>query len=266
MGSTRPDRTFPGQASELGKSGYVNTPQGQYAVANQVPCLPGPGTSRYQKSGSQSAAGTRGARRGGRERVVGLSGRIFPPTALIADKHCEPSVRQGASPQVARSGMGSPLNRSCAGQRPAARVGVAGPTPGLTCGFCSVGCRFTPVKWRAQTVITRGSRSAAHVLGQQVSDQRERCLPLILGEIVPGPEAAGARAREEPCGLAPRAGSASGHSRRRAAPRTGGAHSVEPVHQAARAGRRPPANTAVGRARAPISATGSPSTTSRSAS
>jgi integrase len=37
------------------------------------------------------------------------------------------------------------------------------------------------------TVITRGSRSAAHVLGQQVSDQRERCLPLILGEIVPGP-------------------------------------------------------------------------------
>jgi hypothetical protein len=26
------------------------------------------------------------------------------------------------------------------------------------------------------------------VLGQQVSDQRERCLPLILGEIVPGPE------------------------------------------------------------------------------
>jgi len=37
------------------------------------------------------------------------------------------------------------------------------------------------------TVITRGSHSAAHVLGQQVSDQRERCLPLILGEIVPGP-------------------------------------------------------------------------------
>jgi hypothetical protein len=27
VGSTRPDRTFPGQASELGKSGYVNTPQ-----------------------------------------------------------------------------------------------------------------------------------------------------------------------------------------------------------------------------------------------
>ena len=30
------------------------------------------------------------------------------------------------------------------------------------------------------TVITRGSHSAAHVLGQQVSDQRERCLPLTL--------------------------------------------------------------------------------------
>jgi hypothetical protein len=43
------------------------------------------------------------------------------------------------------------------------------------------------------TVITRGSRSAAHVLGQQVSDQRERCLPLILGEIVPGPELSGMR-------------------------------------------------------------------------
>jgi hypothetical protein len=31
------------------------------------------------------------------------------------------------------------------------------------------------------------SSRLAHVLGQQVSDQRERCLPLILGEIVPGP-------------------------------------------------------------------------------
>ena len=38
------------------------------------------------------------------------------------------------------------------------------------------------------------------------------------------------------------------------------------VRQAAPAGRRPPANTAAGRARAPISATGSPSATSRSAS
>src|SRR6266568_2550511 len=52
--------------------------------------------------------------------------------------------------------QGSPLNRSCAGQRPAARVGVAGPTPGLTCGFCSVGCRFTPVKWRAQSAVLHG--------------------------------------------------------------------------------------------------------------
>jgi hypothetical protein len=49
--------------------------------------------------------------------------------------------------------QGSPLNRSCAGQRPVARTGVAGPTPSLTCGFCSVGRRFTPVKWRAQTAV-----------------------------------------------------------------------------------------------------------------
>src|SRR5271163_426930 len=45
---------------------------------------------------------------------------------------------------------GSPLKRSCAGQRPAARVGAAGPNPGLTCGFCGVGRRSTPAKWRAQ--------------------------------------------------------------------------------------------------------------------
>ena len=44
--------------------------------------------------------------------------------------------------------LGSPLNRSCAGQRPAVRVGVAGPNPGLTCGFCIVGRRSTPVRWR----------------------------------------------------------------------------------------------------------------------
>ena len=55
-------------------------------------------------------------------------------------------------------GQGSPLNRSCAGQRPAARVGVAGPTPGLTCGFCSFGRRFTPVKWRAQSAVARAGR------------------------------------------------------------------------------------------------------------
>jgi hypothetical protein len=33
----------------------------------RVPCPPGPGMSRYQNSGSQSAAGARGPRRGGRE-------------------------------------------------------------------------------------------------------------------------------------------------------------------------------------------------------
>ena len=43
-------------------------------------------------------------------------------------------------------------------------------------------------------------------------------------------------------------------------------HVCRLVRHAARAGRRPPANTAAGRSRAPISATGSPSTTSRSAS
>src|SRR2546426_11436327 len=65
-------------------------------------------------------------------RVVGLSGRIFPPTALIADKHA-----------------------SCPSGR-AYRRRSRGPVSRIT-------------------VITRGSRSAAHVLGQQASDQRERC-------------------------------------------------------------------------------------------
>ena len=48
---------------------------------------------------------------------------------------------------------GSPLNRSCAGQRPAARVGVAGAGSGLTCGFWSVDRRSTPAKWRARTLL-----------------------------------------------------------------------------------------------------------------
>ena len=55
---------------------------------------------------------------------------------------------------IDNSAPGSPLKRSCAGQRPAARVGAAGPNPGLTCGFCSVGRRSTPVKWRARTALT----------------------------------------------------------------------------------------------------------------
>jgi hypothetical protein len=42
--------------------------------------------------------------------------------------------------------MGYSRNRSCAGQRPAARVGLGGPDPCLTCGFCSVDRRSTPVK------------------------------------------------------------------------------------------------------------------------
>jgi hypothetical protein len=50
-------------------------------------------------------------------------------------------------------GRGSPFNRSCAGQRPAARIGVAGAGSGLTCGFCSVDRRSTPAKWRARSGI-----------------------------------------------------------------------------------------------------------------
>ena len=69
-----------------------------------------------------------------------------------------------------KTAQGSPLNRSCAGQRPAARVGVAGPTPGLTCGFCSVGRRFTPVKWRARRQLLCAS-SRARIPHQ---DQRQR--------------------------------------------------------------------------------------------
>jgi hypothetical protein len=42
--------------------------------------------------------------------------------------------------------MGYSRNRSCAGQRLAARVGLGGLDPGLTCGFCSVDRRSTPVK------------------------------------------------------------------------------------------------------------------------
>ena len=70
---------------------------------------------------------------------------------------------------VHNADQGSPLNRSCAGQRPAARVGVAGPTPGLTCGFCSVGRRFTPVKWRAQTcrLFTIGDAPRDRLSGAQ---------------------------------------------------------------------------------------------------
>ena len=49
---------------------------------------------------------------------------------------------------------GSPLNRSCAGQRPAARVGVAGAGSGLTCGFVEfVDRRSTPAEWRARTLL-----------------------------------------------------------------------------------------------------------------
>jgi hypothetical protein len=43
-------------------------------------------------------------------------------------------------------GRGYSRNRSCAGQRLAARVGLGGLDPGLTCGFCSVFRRSTPVK------------------------------------------------------------------------------------------------------------------------
>ena len=62
-----------------------------------------------------------------------------------------PNVRRASNRR-----RGSPLNRSCASQRPATRVGAAEPDPGLTCGFCSVGRRSTPVKWRARTAVTCG--------------------------------------------------------------------------------------------------------------
>jgi hypothetical protein len=70
----------------------------------------------------------------------GITGRTLTVALLMTELTCRRLTRKGA--------QGSALNRSFAGQRPAARVDVAGPTPSLTCGFSSVGRRFTPVKWR----------------------------------------------------------------------------------------------------------------------
>ena len=165
-------RVAPGRACHLARSRATVPPRAASmarARAAQPSCrLLRPAASRAASSRRAAAAARprrRPRRAAGREMAAGcrpgpatgpggsgstLRGSAPRPCSRAGGRACRGRSRApGVGPEYAR--QGSPLNRSCAGQRPAARVGVAGPTPGLTCGFCSVGRRFTPVKWRAQT-------------------------------------------------------------------------------------------------------------------
>ena len=108
--------------------------------------------------------------------LVYLAGVPVPPIVSVSDRVTSGvprRIRWLAERACHYCGRGSPLNRSCAGQRPAARVGVAGPTPSLTCGFCSVSRRFTPVKWRAQIVVMHVHDAAGRLLNATFSAQPE---------------------------------------------------------------------------------------------
>jgi hypothetical protein len=113
-------------------------------------------------------------------------------------------------------------------------------------------------RWRCDRRNQRKSRRSAPPWGFKAASRVAVQIWAFCAPVNRGPGSSAGTALARPARLSLYAAAAPDGCAR-------GEQSVEPVSQAP-AGRRPAANTAAGRARSPMSATGSPSTTSKSAS